>query len=73
MTLNVYVSSGFRGSLRFGLLTPNSPMSFLPRTENWKYLRSADSPDLGLSETDVEELLHRGFLERDVANCHWIR
>jgi hypothetical protein len=48
-------------------------MSFLPRTENWKYLRSADSPDLGLSETDVEELLHRGFLERDVANCHWIR
>jgi hypothetical protein len=73
MTLNVYVSSGFRGSLRFGLLTPNAPMSFLPRTENWKYVRSADSLDLGLSETDVDELLHRGFFEREVADGHWIR
>lgn len=73
MTLNVYVSSGFRGSPRYGLLKPNSPMSLLPRTETWKYVRSADAIDLSLSETDVEQLLHSGFWARDIAGGPWIR
>ena len=73
MTLNVYVSSGFRGSPRYGLLIPNTPMSLLPRTETWKYVRSADAIDLGLSETDVEQLQHSGFWTRDIADGHWIR
>jgi hypothetical protein len=73
MTLNVYVSSGFRGSPRYGLLTPNTPMSLLPRTESWRYVRSAQAIDLGLSETDVEQLLHSGFWTRDIADRHWIR
>lgn len=71
MTLNVYVSSGSRGSPRYGLLKPDAPMSLLPRTETWKYVRSADALDLGLSETDIEQLLHRGFWERDIADGHW--
>jgi hypothetical protein len=73
MTLNVYVSSGTRGSPRYGLLPPNTPMSLLPRTESWKYVRSAEALDLGLSETDCEQLLRRGFWERDIADGHWIR
>jgi hypothetical protein len=48
-------------------------MSLLPRTETWKYVRSADAIDLGLSETDVEQLLHSGFWTRDIADGHWIR
>lgn len=71
MTLNVYVSSGFRGSPRYGLLKPNAPMSLLPRNETWKYVRSADATDLGLTDTDVEQLLLAGFWERDIAGGHW--
>ena len=73
MTLNVYVSSGSRGSRRYGLLKPDAPMSLLPRTETWKYVRSAEALDLGLSEMDVEQLQHSGFWTRDIADAHWIR
>jgi hypothetical protein len=73
VTLNVYVSSGSRCSPRYGFLAPNTPMSLLPRTESWKFVRSADALDLGLSETDVEQLLRRGCWERNIADGHWIR
>ena len=73
MTLNVYLSSGSRGSPRYGLLTLSAPISLLPRTESWKYVRSADAADLGLSETDVEQLQQNGFWTRDIAGGHWIR
>ncbi len=68
MTVNVYVSSGFRGSRRLGLLAPNTPVSLLPRAESWKYVRSADVFELGLSETDVSELQRAGFWERELGS-----
>lgn len=73
MTLNVYVSSGFRGPRRYGFLTPNTPTTLLPRTETWKYVRSAEALDLGLSDWDVEQLRQRGFWERDIAGSSSLR
>jgi len=70
MTVNVYVSAGFRGSPRVGLLAPNTPVSFLPRAETWRYVRSADAFDLGLSATDVEQLQRSGFWARDLESGH---
>ena len=73
MTLNVYVSSGFRGSPRYGFLAPNTPVSLLPRAESWKYLRSAEALELGLSDADVQDLLRSGFGTRDAGGGHSIR
>ncbi len=70
MTVNVHVSSGFRGSPKLGLLAPNTPVSLLPRAETWRYVRSADAFELGLSETDVKQLRRSGFWERDLGNGH---
>ena len=67
MTINVYVSSGFRGSPRYAYLAPNTPISLLPRTESWKYVRSAEARELGLSDTDMADLLRAGFGTRDTA------
>ncbi len=66
VTVNVYVSSGFRGARKLGLLAPNSPVSLLPRAESWKYVRSADAFELGLSEADVMELRRSGFWAREL-------
>ena len=66
MTVNVHVSSGFRDSPKLGFLAPNTPVSFLPRPETWEYVRSADAFELGLSETDVEQLRQSGFRARDL-------
>ncbi len=68
MTINVYVSSGFRGSPRYGFLAPNTPVSLLPRTESWKYVRSADAMELGLCDADVEQLLRSGFGTREAGS-----
>jgi hypothetical protein len=70
VTVNVYVSSGFRGSPRLGVLAPNTPVSLLPRTDSWKYVRSTDAFQLGLSETDVTELHRSGFWTRDLDSGH---
>lgn len=64
--VNVYASSGFRGSRKLGLLAPNTPVSLLPRAESWKYVRSADAFELGLSEWDVAELRRSGFWAREL-------
>jgi hypothetical protein len=73
MTINVYVSSGFRGSPRYGFLAPNTPVSLLPRTESWRYLRSADALELGLCDTDVAHLLRSGFGVREAGTGQSIR
>jgi hypothetical protein len=70
MTVNVYVSSGFRGSPRLGFLAPNTPVSLLPRAETWRYVRSADAFELGLSDTDVKQLQRSGYWARDLENGH---
>ena len=73
MTINVYVSSGFRGSPRYAYLAPNTPVSLLPRTESWKYVRSADAEELGLCDADVEHLRRSGFGLREAGGGHSIR
>ncbi len=73
MTVNVYVSAGFRGPPRLGLLAPNTPVSLLPRAETWRYVRSADALELGLSDTDVEQLQRSGFWARDLERGHAYR
>ncbi len=73
MTINVYVSSGFRGSPQYGFLAPNVPVSILPRTESWKYVRSADARDLGLCDADMERLLRSGFETREAGSGRPIR
>ncbi len=70
MTVNVYMSAGFRGSPRLGLLVPDTPVSLLPRAETWRYVRSADASELGLSDTDVEQLQRSGFWARDLQSGH---
>jgi hypothetical protein len=73
MKVNVYVSAGFRGCPQYAFLAPDSPASLLPRAESWKFVRSADPSDLGLSDTDVERLLHSGFGARDARGGYSIR
>ena len=73
MTVNVYVSSGFRDCPQYGFLAPNTPVSLLPRSESWRYVGSADAFDLGLSDTDVKDLLHSGFAKREARGGHSIR
>jgi len=70
MTVNVYVSSGFRDSPKLGLLAPRTPVWLLPRPETWKYFRSADPFERGLSETDVKQLQRSGFWARELGNGH---
>ena len=73
MTINVYVSSGFRGSPRFGFLAPNTPATILPRTESWKYVRSADAEELGLCDADLDQLRRSGFGMREAGSGRPIR
>jgi hypothetical protein len=73
MTVNVYVSSGFRGCPQYGFLATNTPVSLLPRAESWKYVRSADAVELSLSDTDVKDLLRSGFKAREVGGSYSIR
>ena len=68
MTVSVYVSCS-----QYGFLAPNTPASLLPRTESWKYIGSADTSDLGLSDRDVNDLLHSGFGAREAEEGHSIR
>ena len=68
MTVSVYVSCS-----QYGFLAPNAPASLLPRTERWKYVGSADTSDLGLSDRDVNELSHSAFGAREAEEGHSIR
>jgi hypothetical protein len=73
MTINVYLSTGFRESPRYGFLAPNTPVSILPRNESWKYVRSADAAELGLCDADVEHLQRSGFGTREAGSGRSIR
>ena len=68
MTVSVYVSCS-----QYGFLAPNTPASLLPRTESWKYIGSADTSDLGLSDGDVKDLLRSCFEAGDAEEGHSIR
>jgi hypothetical protein len=60
MKVNIYVST--RGSLpRYGFLSPNKPISLLPRGEQWKYVRSVDTAQFNLPEAIEEEIEWHGF------------
>jgi hypothetical protein len=68
MTVSVYVSCS-----QYAFLAPNAPASLLPRTEIWKYVGSADTSDLGLSDGDVNKLSHSGFGAREAEGRYSIR
>ena len=70
MTVDVYVSSPFRGSPRLGLLVPNSPVTRLPRGRTWRRVGSADPFELDLSETELRRLQKSGFWARDLGRTH---
>lgn len=70
MTVDVYVSSGYRGSPKLGLLVPNAPVTHLPRVGSWRHVGSADPFELNLSETDLTQLQHTGFWARDLGAAH---
>jgi len=61
MKVNIYVSDDGRFAPRYGFLPPTSPKTLLPRTENWKYVRSADTREFNLPEAVEEEIARRGF------------
>jgi hypothetical protein len=73
VTVNVYVSSGFRDCPQYGFLALNTLVSLLPRAESWKYVGSSDAFELGLSDTDVKDLLNSGFGAREAGGGHSIR
>ena len=61
MKVNIYVSENGWPAPRYGFLPPKSPMSLLPRTEHWKYVRSGDTSEFNLPEAVEEEITRRGF------------
>jgi hypothetical protein len=65
MKVNLYVSDGLRGQRQYGFLAPSTPISLLPRDENWKYVRSGDTSEFGLPEAVEEEIRRKGYWARD--------
>ena len=70
MTVDVYLSSEYRGSPKLGLLVPNAPVTDLPCAEMWRRVGSADPFELNLSETDLTRLQHSGFWACDLGVAH---
>lgn len=64
MQVNLYVSDGLRGERQYGFLAPSTPMSLLPRDENWRYVRSGDTSEFGLPTIAEEEIRRNGFWAR---------
>ena len=60
MRVNVYVSLDEEPQC-FGLIAADKPVSLLPETGRWKYLRDADTCDLALPEAIEEEIGRHGF------------
>jgi hypothetical protein len=61
MKVNIYMSDSSRIRPRYGFIPPGQPVTLLPRGENWKYVRSADTAEFGLPEAVEEEIERRGF------------
>ena len=62
--VNLYVSDGLRRERQYGFLAPSTPMSLLPRDENWRYVRSGDTSEFGLPTIAEEQIRRNGFWAR---------
>ena len=60
MRVNVYVSQD-AGPQSYGLVAADRPISLLPASGRWKFLRDADTRDLRLPEAIEEEIDRSGF------------
>jgi hypothetical protein len=60
MKVDIYVSERESSLPRYGLLRVTSPVSLLPRGENWVYLRSGDTAEFHLPEAVEQEIESRG-------------
>ena len=61
MKVNIYISEGSWLAPRYGFLPPQNPLSLLPRTESWKYVRSADTAEFNLPVSVEQEIERLGF------------
>jgi hypothetical protein len=61
MKVNIYISEGAWSAPLYGFLPPQNPVTLLPRTESWKYVRSADTVEFNLPAAVEEEIERRGF------------
>ena len=61
MKVDIYVSETSQPLPRYGFLPSHQPVSLLPRTESWRYLRSADTTEFHLPEAVEEEIGRRGY------------
>jgi len=64
MIVNLYVSDGLRGERQYGFLATSTPMSLLPRDENWRFIRSGDASEFGLSAMVEDEIRRNGYWAR---------
>jgi hypothetical protein len=62
--VNLYVSDGLRGERQHGFLATSTPISLLPRDENWRFVRSGDLQEFGLPTMVEEEIRRKGFWAR---------
>ncbi len=60
MKVDIYVSDGGRSLPRYGFLPPHRPVSLLPRTGTWRFVRSAETAEFHLPEAVEEEIERRG-------------
>ena len=64
LKVNLYVSDGLRGERQYGFLATSTPMSLLPRDENWRFIRSGDASEFGLPATVQDEIRRNGYWAR---------
>jgi len=60
MKVAIYVSVTERALPRYGLLSPDRPISLLPPGRRWAYLRSGDTSEFHLPEAVEQEIQTRG-------------
>jgi hypothetical protein len=61
MKVNIYISDSGWLVPRYGFLPPHRPITILPHSEKWKYVRSGDTAEFNLPEAVVEEIERHGF------------
>jgi hypothetical protein len=64
MKVNLYVSDGLRGERQHGFLAASTPISLLPRNENWRFVRSGELQEFGLPMIVEEEIRRKGYWAR---------
>ena len=61
MKVAIYVSHTDRPLPCYGLLSVNRPVSLLPSSQSWTFLRSGDTAEFHLPEAVEQEIESRGF------------